>query len=424
MKVLLKNAKIISPESSYYNTRQDILIEEGQIKAVGKIDEVNLDIITSDDLHVSIGWFDIGARLGDPGFEHKEDLQSGLEAAVCGGFTDVACLPNTKPAIQNKENIIYLLSKAKESPVALHVLAAATENLEGKSMTEVFDLHNAGAVGFSDGGHIISDSGLLVRLLQYMAQIDAVLLLRSDDRSLSSSGVMNEGITSVFLGQKGIPSISEEIATAKNLALLEYAGGKMHINKVSTAACVELIRNAKKKGIKVSCDVSVANLVYDESLLVGFDTNFKVTPPLRTVSDQKALWEGVLDGTIDLIITDHDPQDEESKKLEFDLAENGMIQFETAFALLNAKVGEGIPLETIVTKITKAPRSLLGLPIPTIEVGAQACITAFDPSLKWTYTSNSIRSKSKNSPEIGSLLTGKPLAIFNKGKFLDLRKRI
>lgn len=424
MKVLLKDAKVVSTDSPFHNSRQNILIENGQIKAIGEIEEEGAKVISSENLHVSIGWFDVGARLCDPGLEHKEDLSSGLDAAAFGGFTDVACLPDTKPVIQNKENIVYLLTRAKETPVSLHVLAAATENLECKAMTEIFDLYKAGAVAFSDGGHIISNSGLVVRLLQYMAQIDALLLLRSDDKTLTAHGVMNEGMTSTFLGQKGIPALSEEIATSKNLALLEYAGGKMHLNKISSAETVALIRKAKEKGIQVSCDVSVANLVYDESRLIEFDTNYKIMPPLRTKEDQTALWEGVLDGTIDVIVTDHDPQDEESKKLEFDLAENGMIQFETAFALLNAYVSDSIPLETIILKITKTPRNLFGLTIPQIEVGTEACLTVFDPSLEWTYAPKSIKSKSRNSPEIDAVLKGKPLAIFNKGKFVDLRAGI
>jgi len=422
MKVILKNAKVISPDSSYHNSRQNILVEDGLIKSIGEAKEEVAIVISSEDLHVSIGWFDVGASLGDPGYEHKEDVISGLSAAAFGGFTDVACLPNTRPVVQYKENIAYLLGKAKETMVSLHVMAAATENLDGKSMTEIFDLSNAGAIAFSDGGHVISNSGLVVRVLQYLSQIGSLLVLRSEDKTLGVHGVMNEGVTSAFLGQKGIPALSEEIATSKNLALLEYAGGRMHLNKVSSAESVDLIRKAKKKGVKVSCDVSVANLVYDESDLVDFDTNYKITPPLRTKQDQLALWEGVVDGTIDLIITDHNPQDEESKKLEFDLAEDGMIQFETAFALLNEKVGERVPLETIIQRITMAPRSLLGLPVPKISVGAEACLTVFDPSLEWTYSSKSVKSKSKNNPEIGARLKGKPLAIFNKGKFVDLRE--
>lgn len=422
MKVLLKRAQIIDSQSPFNGTIKDILVEDGVIKELSDSFSGQADVeIVSSGLKVSIGWFDMGAKFCDPGLEHKEDITSGLNAASVGGFTGVAILPNTKPIIQSKDNLHYISSKSQGFLTDVHIIAAATENLESKSMTEIFDLHHAGAVAFSDGGHSISNSGLFVRLLQYLSQIEGLLMVHSEDMALSSHGVMHEGEMSVFLGQQGMPSVAEYIVVARNLDLLKFAGGKLHFNKVSTEESVELIRKAKAEGLKVTCDVAVANLVYDHTQLSTFDTNLKTNPPLRTKSDLEALWKGLADGTIDVIVTDHDPQDEESKKLEFDLAENGMTQLETAFSLLNQHFEGRINLQVLLEKFTVNPRKLLNLEVPKIEIGAKANLTVFDQSVEWEYNEKNIKSKSKNSPVLGKQLKGKALAVFNKGKFLDLR---
>jgi dihydroorotase len=423
MLILLKNARIVDLHSDLNGAIRDILIEDGIIKQISESIKSKVDFeISSPELKVSIGWFDMAARFCDPGIEHKEDLQSGLKAAIHGGFTEVACLPTTKPIIQSKDTLHYLASKSAGSLVQLHIIASATENLDSKAMTEIFDLHHAGAVAFSDGGHSISNSGLLVRLVQYISQIDGLLMLHSEDTTLTSHGVMHEGEVSVYLGQQGMSSISEYSMVSRNLELLKYAKGKLHFNKVSTSESVELIRNAKKNGLQVTCDVAVANLVFTDSDLTSFDTNLKTNPPLRTKADQEALWSGLADGTIDVIVTDHNPQDEESKKLEFDLADFGMTQLETAFSLLNQGFESYLGIDALIQKITSNPRKLLKLDIPKIEVGAKANLTIFDPTIHWEYSEKSVKSKSKNSPVLGQSLKGKPIAVFNKGKFVDLRK--
>jgi dihydroorotase len=423
MIILLKNAQIIDPNSDLNGAFRDILIEDGIIKQISESVTSKVDFeISSPELKVSIGWFDMAARFCDPGIEHKEDLQSGLKAAIHGGFTEVACLPTTKPIIQSKDTLHYLASKSAGSLAQLHIIAAATENLDSKAMTEIFDLHHAGAVAFSDGGHSISNSGLLVRLVQYISQIDGLLMLHSEDTTLTSHGVMHEGEVSVYLGQQGMSSISEYSMVSRNLELLKYAKGKLHFNKVSTSESVELIRNAKKNGLRVTCDVAVANLVFIDSDLTSFDTNLKINPPLRTKSDQEALWKGLADGTIDVIVTDHNPQDEESKKLEFDLADFGMTQLETAFSLLNKGFEDYLGLDILIQKITSNPRRLLKLDVPKIEVGAKANLTVFDPTIHWEYSEKTVKSKSRNSPVLGKSIKGKALAVFNKGQFVDLRK--
>jgi dihydroorotase len=423
MIILLKNAQIIDLNSDLNGAFRDILIEDGIIKQISESVTSKVDFeISSPELKVSIGWFDMASRFCDPGIEHKEDLQSGLKAAIHSGFTEVACLPTTKPIIQSKDTLHYLASKSAGSLAQLHIIAAATENLESKVMTEIFDLHHAGAVAFSDGGHSISNSGLLVRLVQYISQIDGLLMLHSEDTTLTSHGVMHEGEVSVYLGQQGMSSISEYSMVSRNLELLKYAKGKLHFNKVSTSESVELIRKAKKNGLQVTCDVAVANLVFVDSDLTSFDTNLKTNPPLRTKADQDALWRGLADGTIDVIVTDHNPQDEESKKLEFDLADFGMIQLETAFSLLNKGFEDYLGLDILIQKITSNPRRLLKLDVPKIEVGAKANLTVFDPTIHWEYSEKTVKSKSRNSPVLGQSLKGKALAVFNKGQFIDLRK--
>ncbi|MBC7390457.1 MAG: dihydroorotase [Opitutaceae bacterium] len=419
MKILLKKAKIISNQVSINGLVMDILVEDGKIVAIEEvISDSSGVIVESDNLCVSVGWFDMGCKLGDPGYEYKEDITSGTNAAMAGGFTELACLPNTKPCIQNKENIYYIHSKSKELPVNIHVIAAATENLQGKQMSEILDLMQAGAVAFSDGGHTIEDSGMMVRLIQYLSQVNGILMVHSDDKSLSLHGVMHEGEQSVFLGQKGIPSVSEDIIVDRNLSLLKYTQGSLHFSKISTSGSVEKIRKAKAEGLKVTCDVAVANLVYDDGYLVSFDTNYKINPPLRSKNDKEELWKGLKDGTIDVIVTDHAPQDEESKNLEFDQADFGMIQLETAYSLLNIS-NSVLELSELIDLISRKPRELLNLKVPQIKVGEEANLTVFDPGKNWIY--DKVKSKSRNSPEIGNTLTGKVLAIFNKNQFIDLR---
>lgn len=422
MKVLLKGVQIVCNRSEFNGNIKDVLIEDGIIVAIDDfIDNRDLEIVFSEaHAMVSIGWFDMGARFGDPGYEHKEDIDSGILAAIQGGFTEVACSPDTKPAIQSKEHIRYLQAISESYLVDFHVLASCTDNLEGKVMTEIFDLHNAGAVAFSDGGKTIPNSGLLVRLIQYTSQLNTLLIVHCNDKTIASEGMMNEGKTSVLLGLKGSPALAEELMISKNLALLEYAGGRIHFSKISTKGGVDLIRQAKRKGLNVSCDVAVANLIYDEEVLVSFDTNFKLEPPLRTKEDQIALWKGLADGTIDVVISDHNPQDEESKKMEFDMAEFGMTQLETSFSMLNERYQNNISLCDLVYCFSVAPRQLLNLNVPKIEVGAKANLTIFSTEKEWSYDLATIRTKSKNSPNLGQKMKGKALAVFNKGQFKQI----
>lgn len=415
--LVLKNCKIIDKNSQYHGLRKSILIENGIIKAIDNQDFNAEKTIDCSSFSVSAGWFDMRVSLCEPGLEHKETIKSGLKAAEFGGFTGVACLPNTQPIVQSKDTLSYIKTVANGSITALYPIAAATTDLKGEELSEMLDLHHHGAIAFSDAHNSISHTGLLVKALQYLKQVEALLILHPEDKKLTQFGQMNEGETSTFLGLKGIPALAEELVIKRDIELLDYAGfGKIHFSRISTKKSVEIIKKAKKEGKNITCDVSVAHLVFDDSVLTDFDTNFKLNPPLRTKSDIKALWEGIKDGTIDAIVSDHNPQDTESKFLEFDQAEFGMIALETAFAALNTNKPLGVDIETVIEKISENPRKILGLEAVTISENSAANLTVFDETKEWTFAISDIKSKSKNTPFIGTKFKGKVIGIINNNQ--------
>jgi dihydroorotase len=294
-------------------------------------------------------------------------------------------------------------------------IANVTIDAKGTELTEMIDLTHAGAVAFCDGKNPVWHAGVIVKALQYLQPLDGLLIQNPEDTSLTKYGQMNEGRTSTLLGLKGIPKVAEEMTVQRDIELLKYAGGKIHFSRISSARSIEIIRAARKKGFNVTCDVTALHLAFDDSVMTSFDTNLKVNPPLRNKEDIDALIKGLLDGTIDAIVSDHTPWDEEAKKLEFDQAAFGAISLETAFAVINTYAGKKLELATIIEKITSSPRQILNLAPLTIEVGAPANLTLFDPTKEWVYEEKDIKSKSKNSPFIGKKLKGKAIAIFNKG---------
>ncbi|MGF1638827.1 MAG: dihydroorotase family protein [Cyclobacteriaceae bacterium] len=412
MSILIKSALVIAPNSSYHLERLNLLIDQnGQIEYIGKKDQPADTIISSADLHVSIGWFDMRADFCDPGYEHKEDLISGANAAAAGGFTEVALLPNTKPCIQSKNDIRYLTRSNAYNLVKIHPYGAVTLGCKGDELTEMIDMFEAGAVAFTDGKNPVWNTDILVKTLQYLQKFDGLLLTKPEDKFLTAFGTMNEGYHSTLLGMKGIPKLAEEIMIMRDLKLLQYAGGKIHFSNISSAESVKLIRNAKKKGLQVSCDVSAAHLYFDDSALLEYDTNYKVDPPLREERDIRALERGLRDDIIDVIVSSHVPEDEESKKLEFDLAENGMLGLQTLYPIIASKNEEEIDKVKFLEKITNNPRKLLGLEIPEITKGALANLTLFDPSVSWIYDKKTNQSKSENSPLLGKKLQGKVIGV-------------
>jgi len=413
MEILLRQVTIIDPSSPFHQQTTDILIESGIIKEIGQPDSSTAQVINIEGLHASPGWLDIFSNFCDPGFEYKETLESGSHAAAAGGYTDVMVLPNTSPVVHNKAGVEYIVQRSRDFVANIHPIAAITKNTEGKELAEMYDMHQSGAVAFSDGTASIQSSGLLVKGLQYLKAIDKVVIQLPDDKSIHPSGLMNEGVVSTQLGLPGKPAIAEEVMIARDIELVKYTNSKIHFTGISTAKSVELIRRAKSEGIPVTCSVTPYHLYFNDEDLVGYDTNLKVNPPLRSKEDQQALKEALLDGTVDCIATHHLPQDVDHKIVEFEYAHFGMVGLETSFGVLRTCFPE-LTIEKIIEILSTKPRSIFDLQIRSIDKNSKASLSLFLPNQKWTVAE--LRSKSRNSPFIGKELTGKPVGIINKDK--------
>lgn len=416
MHILLKNVKIVAPSSAYHGQQQDILIENGVIRQIAPaIKADNAKVVTGGNLHVSIGWMDIFAHFCDPGQEYKEDLQSGALAAAKGGFTTVMIVPNTQPAIHTKPQVTYVLSQTAHSPVQVLPIGAATKNAEGASLSEMYEMQEAGAVAFSDGFKPIQSPGLLLKALQYVKAFDGTIIQVPDDQSISAHGLMHEGVHSTRLGMPGKPAIAEELIIQRDIELAEYTGSRLHFTGVSTARSIELIARAKARGIRVTCSVTPYHLSLTDAHLVNYNTNLKVNPPLRTAEDVAALQQAVLSGVVDCFATHHQPQDWDAKQLEFEYAKNGMIGLETCFGVLRRHIPQ-LPLDQLINLLAVQPRRIFNLPVPQIQEGAVANLTIFDPDADYTFTTADIASRSKNSAYIGEQLKGLVKGIVNGDK--------
>ncbi len=415
MKTLISSATIIDHQSPYHGKVTDVLISNGKIIKMGKITQKADKMIHAKGMYLSIGWFDMRARFGDPGLEHKEDIDSGLAAALYGGFTGVALLPNTQPVIQSKNDIQYLLSRSETHLTDLYPIAAITRDTKGEDFTEMIDLHEAGAVAFSDGESPLWQADILLKSLQYLQKFDGLVINKAENLRLNLFGTMNESVSSTMLGMKGMPTLSEDIAVQRDLSLLEYAGGRLHLSNVSSAKSIDMIRKAKKMGLQISCDVASFQPLFDDGALSTFDTNYKVNPPFRNKKDNQAIIKGLKDGTIDVIVSSHTPHDQESKKLEFDLADFGITGLQTVASDI-ATLSNQLDIAQLIHQVTYAPRSILKLDIPEIATGEVANLTLFDPAYEWTFDQNTNQSKAINSPYYGSKLIGKTVAVFNNGK--------
>lgn len=415
MKILLQSAKILAADSSFHKKLKNVLIQNGRIAEIGDKKYAADKVIQAKGMILSIGWFDLGTFVGDPGYEHKEDLASVARAAEAGGFTGLAVLPNTNPSVQTKNEVSYLLSGNRSRLVQVHPLASVTRGNKGEELTEMIDLHEAGAVGFTDGLKTLWHTDIFLKALQYTQKFDGVLIDHPEDTWLNLFGQMHEGVTSTTLGLKGMPAIAESLALSRNLDLLRYAGGRLHVARLSSPRSIDLVRSARKKGLQVTCDMTAYQALLDDSLLADFDTNFKVNPPLREKSDKALLIKGLEDGTIDVLCSGHVPHDAESKSLEFDQADFGMINLQTFASNLVGLSGK-VAWEVLIEKVTSAPRNVLGLPVPKLEVGEPADLTLLDPAQTWTLDETTNRSKSVNSPWWGKPVKGKVIAVFNNGK--------
>lgn len=407
LNILIKNAKVIDPNSPHNGKTVDVLVENGIIKKIGtglKAD-ASTQIFEKENLHISPGFFDPTVHFCDPGEEHKEDLYSGLKAAKKGGYTAVGVLGITHPTVTEKTRVEYLINKAKGSGVRVYPIGCLSAKNEGKELAELYDMHKAGAIGFYDGKHAVN-SGLLNRALAYTKDMPVTILSYPDEKNLSNGGLMHEGFEHIKLGLKGIPSLAEELGILRDIHLAEYNEAHVHIANVSTAKGVELIKNAKAKGIKVTAQCSIHHLFFNDEDMHGFDSNLKLLPPLRSKKDQDALIEGLKTGIIDTVTSDHIPQDIEAKKMEFDLAEFGTAGIETCFNALLTIAGKKLGLEKIVELLAINSRKSFGLNSPSIAENQEFEAALYNPDGSYTHGNATKVTKAYNDPYVGKTLQG------------------
>ncbi len=413
MNVLLKSATIVDSKSEFHNQTLDILIEDGVITKISKriSNPNNYQEIKLKNLHVSEGWFDSSVSFGEPGYEERETIENGLKTAALSGFTAVAMNANTNPVIDTNADVAFAINKSTGSVTELKPIGALTRNSDGVDLAELYDMKNAGAVAFYDYKRPIKNANLLKIALLYASNFDGLVLSFPQESNITGKGVIHEGINSTRLGLKGNPALAEELQIARDLFLLEYTGGKLHIPTISTAKSVELVREAKAKKLDVTCSVAIHNICLTDETLNDFDTNYKVLPPLRTKSDIDALIEGLKDGTIDMVTADHNPIDIEHKKVEFDHAEYGTIGLESAFGALRTI----FTTKKAVSLLTKG-KSRFGIEESNINIGEKANLTLFNPDGKYNFSSNEIESSSKNSAFLGEELTGRTYGVIANNK--------
>lgn len=409
MKSLIKNGHIIDPKTNR-NGIFDIMIEDGKVVEIGSdLDITNGDLIDASGKYVLPGLVDAHCHLRDPGFEYKEDIESGTRSAAMGGFTSIACMPNTNPVIDNQSIVKYITAKAKhEGVVNVYPIGAISKGQKGEELSEIGELKFAGVVAISDDGKPVRNPSLMKKALQYASMFDTTVISHCEDLDLVDEGVMNEGYNSTVMGLRGIPSAAESVMVARDLILAEYTKAPIHIAHVSTEYSVELIRMAKKRGIKVTAETCPHYFALTDDACMNFNTNAKVNPPLRTKRDVDAVIEGLSDGTIDIIATDHAPHHIDEKNVEFTLAANGIVGFETALPLaVTYLVKPGfLSLEDLALKMCVNPSKILGLNKGSIEKGKSADITIIDINEEFTVNVDKFKSKSKNSPFNGFRLTG------------------
>ena len=411
MSILFKNLRLIKPEGVQSPTT--FIFQNNSLKKYREGDDLKIEKeIDGTNLYLSSGWTDLRCGAGDPGLEYKESIESLCASLQFSGFSRGVLLPNTEPAIQSKNDVDYVLSKAKKTLVDLVIQGAVTKDTKGEELTEILDMHfQSGVSIFGDGTQPVFNSDRYMKLLQYLQRFNGTLFDYAYDPLIAIFGKMHEGEVSTNLGLKGIPNISEDIAVQRNLEILRYTGGKVHFQTVSTRKAVDLIRMAKKEGLHVTADISIYQLIFSERDLVSFDPEYKVMPPFRGEDDRAALIEGLKDGTIDALVSNHQPQDYDSKFMEFDLASfgmSGLATFLPALVSLSQELGWGLLIE----KITNGPKTVLG------DTESESW-TIFDPSEKWMYDRKSNPSLSSNSPWFGKELQGKVKFVIQKGKLLQ-----
>jgi dihydroorotase len=420
MKILLKNLTAINPAQKFNEKKIDILLVDGKIAEIGQnlnYDEKSNKIIDLSGKLITPGFVDVHVHLREPGREDEETIESGCKAAAVGGFTAVACMPNTEPTIDSAEVVEFIKNKSRNNIVNVFPVAAATVGRKGEFLSPMFELKEAGAVAFSDDGVAIKTASILKRAMEYSKMMDLPIIEHCEDESLAF-GSMNEGINSTLLGLPPLPSVSEDLIVMRDILMAQYTGARVHIAHISSANAVRMVREAKSKNIKVTAEVTPHHFSLTDDALKTYDTNLKMNPPLRTKQDVEEILLALKDGTIDCIASDHAPHSLEEKELEFDYAPNGIVGLETSVGLamtelLHKKV---LSIEEIIFKYSINPRKVINLSIPLFKVGEKAEFTILDLDEIWTVNKEKFVSKSKNTPFDKRLLTGRAVGIFNDGK--------
>ncbi|MGM0745554.1 MAG: dihydroorotase [Bacteroidota bacterium] len=426
--LLIKNC-IPAGENFDGKSKKDIRIKDGEIAEIaeGISAADGEDLFDANGAFISGGWMDMHVHFREPGFEHKETVETGCRSAAFGGFTEVACMPNTKPATHTRDVVEFIKKKAENQAVDVHPIGCVTKERAGKSIAEMSDMKAGGAVAFSDDGDPVYNSQVMRVALEYSSMLEVPVINHEEDLELSRPGHMNEGVVSTKLGLEGTPGIAEETMIARDILIAGFTGGHIHVAHISTRKAVDLVRKAKEEGVNVTTEVCAHHfdLTDEEIDKRHFDTNVKMHPPLRTQDDVDSMIEGLADGTIDVICTDHAPHAIEEKEVEFIYAPNGITGLDTAWSITNMRLLKPgkLTIEQVLEKIVVNPRKILNLKVPAIKVGEKANLTIFNTDEEWTYSDKEVRSKSKNSPYLGNTLTGRATAIYNRGRFVENKLR-
>jgi dihydroorotase len=410
---LIKNITVLDKNSEYNGKKINILIKDGKAQFnSSQIDLKDIEELDFSGSYITQGFCDLYVNINDPGFEYREDIESVANAAIAGGFTTICATANNHPITQSKAQVEYIINNAKNTAITILPIGAITENFDGKTPTEMLDMHYAGAIAFSDVPHDIKDSGVLLRALQYVQPFDGLIIVLPFDKTLVGDGQVNESEVSVRMGMKGITNLSEYSIVQRDIELLKYTGGKLHFVGISTRESVDLIRKAKADKLNITCSVFVHHLISDESEVKSFDSNYKVFPPLRSKTDQQALIEGLKDGTVDCISTQHTPLNIDEKNVEFEVADFGIIGLETAFGLLNKKLEKEISKEKLMELLSANPKKIIN------QTNKNSDFVILNFEEEYTFSEKNIKSKSKNTPYLNTPLKGKVKAVFSKGNFI------